>query len=59
VKNLVADVLEALHTAATLKPVVILDGCMSCLRANHRSNLDGVIAEAWSKMVLIREELEK
>lgn len=59
VRSLVEDVLEALHTAATLKPIVVLDGCMSCLRANHRSNLDGLIAEAWTKMVLIRDELEK
>ena len=59
VRNLLEDVLEALHSAGTLKPFVVLDGCMSCLRANHRSNLDALVAEAWTKMVLIRDELEK
>jgi len=59
VRSLVGDVVEALHHASALKPVIVLNGCMSCMRANHRSNLDGLVAEAWSKLVLIREELEK
>ncbi|MEW6441056.1 MAG: DUF2333 family protein [bacterium] len=59
VKNLVSDVVEALHHASTLKPMIVLDGCLHCLRANHRANMDGLVSEAWSKMVLIREELEK
>ncbi|MGH7819164.1 MAG: DUF2333 family protein [Candidatus Binatia bacterium] len=53
------EVTEALGHAATLKPLVILDGGPESLFANHRRNLDAYVNEARQKMYSIREELEK
>ena len=58
-KDLFDEVAGALHKAALLKPIVVLDGGPSSLTANHRRNLDVYIAEARQKMYSIREELEK
>ena len=49
----------ALHEAALLNPLIILNGSPSGLFANHRRNLDGYIIEARQKMYSIRDELEK
>ncbi|HJY81565.1 MAG TPA: DUF2333 family protein [Candidatus Binatia bacterium] len=49
----------ALHEAAVMNPLVILNGSPSGLFANHRRNLDTYITEARQKMYSIREELEK
>jgi hypothetical protein len=53
------EVAGSLMAAATLKPLVVLDGSPEGLLANHRRNLDASITEARQKMYSIREELEK
>jgi hypothetical protein len=53
------EVARSLLAAATLKPVVVLDGSPAGFTANHRRNLDAYITEARQKMYSIREELEK
>ena len=50
---------SALHQAAMLKPLIVLDGGPASVFANHRRNLDAYINEARQKMYSIREELEK
>ena len=59
VEFLFDEVLDALDTAHTLKPLVVLDGSPAGLFANHRRILDSYISEARDKMFSIREELEK
>jgi hypothetical protein len=59
IRTLFDEVAEALGAAATLKPVIVLDGSPDGLFANHRRNLDAYITEARQKMYSIREELEK
>jgi hypothetical protein len=59
VATLVTEVGAALGTAATLKPLIVLDGRADGLLANHRRNLGAYIVEARQKMYSIREELEK
>ena len=56
---LLAEVQSSLDRAATLKPLVILDGRPAGLFANHRRNLDAYIVDARQLMYSIREELEK
>lgn len=58
-KELFDEVAGALHNAALLKPLIVLDGGPNSIFANHRRNLDVYIAEARQKMYSIREELEK
>ncbi|HVA81123.1 MAG TPA: DUF2333 family protein [Candidatus Binataceae bacterium] len=58
-KKLFDDTLEALGPAATMKPIVILNGSPTGIFANHRRNLDAYISEARQKMYSIREELER
>ena len=57
--TLIEECAAALFRAATLKPLVVLDGSPASLFANHRRNLDVYIVEARQKMYSIREELEK
>lgn len=57
--TLFMEVAEALGRAATLEPLVILDGGPESLFANHRRNLDAYVNEGRQKMYSIREELEK
>jgi hypothetical protein len=57
--TLVEECAAALYQAATLKPLVVLDGGPASIFANHRRNLDAYINEARQKMYSIREELEK
>lgn len=49
----------ALYPAATLKPLIVLNGGPASMFANHRRNLDAYVNEARQKMYSIREELEK
>lgn len=53
------EVASALQQAALLKPLIVFDGSLDGLRANHRRNLDAFIVEARQKIYSIREELEK
>jgi hypothetical protein len=50
---------DALHKAATMKPLIVLNGSPDGLFANHRRNLDAYINEARQKMYSIREELQR
>jgi hypothetical protein len=59
IRTLFEEVAAALGQAATLKPLIVLDGRPAGLFANHRRNLDAYITEARQKMYSIREELEK
>lgn len=59
VVQLFDEVADALGRAATLKPLIVLDGQLDGLVANHRRNLDAYIVEARQKMYSIRDELEK
>ena len=56
---LVEEVARSLEQAATLKPIVVLDGSQTGITANHRRNLDAHVNEARQKLYSIREELEK
>jgi hypothetical protein len=58
-QDLFDEASAALHEAALMNPLVILNGSPSGLFANHRRNLDVYIIEARQKMYSIREELEK
>jgi len=53
------DAIDPLGKAATMKPLVVMDGSPDGIFANHRRNLDAYISEARQKMYSIREELEK
>jgi hypothetical protein len=57
--DLFERVARSLGTAATLKPLVVLNGGPAGLFANHRRNLDTYIVDARQLMYTIREELEK
>jgi len=59
VLDLLARVQYSLERAATLKPVMVLDGRSDGLFANHRRNLDAYIVDARQLLYSIREELEK
>jgi hypothetical protein len=58
-KELFAEVTDALRQAAFMKPLIVLDGRPTSPFANHRRNLDVFIVDARQKMYSIREELEK
>jgi hypothetical protein len=59
VSTLFDEIAAALGQAASLKPLVVLDGGPSGVLANHRRNIDGFIVEARQKIYSVREELEK
>jgi len=59
VRKLFHEVEEALEVAATLKPVIVLDGSPEGITANSRRNLDAFVSEARDKMFSIIEELSK
>lgn len=59
VLELIDQVEDSLGKAATIKPLLILDGSPAGLFANHRRNLDIDIVDARQLMYSIREELEK
>jgi len=53
------ETITPLGKAATMKPLMVLDGSPDGIFANHRRNLDAHISEARQKMYSIREELER
>ncbi len=53
------ETIDALGKAASLKPVMVMDGSPGGVVANHRRNLDTYITEARQKMYSIREELRR
>lgn len=53
------DSIDALHKAAIMKPLIVLNGSPDGVFANHRRNLDAYITEARQKMYSIREELQR
>src|SRR5579864_1708040 len=53
------EAIDALGKAATLKPLIVLDGSPAGIFANHRRNLDTYVSEARQKLYSIREELER
>ena len=59
VQHLLQEVGDSLGKAATMKPLIVLDGSTTSLFANHRRNLDAYIVDARQKLYSIREELEK
>lgn len=59
VLELFDQIQHSLGTAATLKPLVVLDGAPDGLFANHRRNLDAYVVDARQLMYSVREELEK
>ena len=59
IEQLMDETLTPLQRAATMKPVIVLDGSETGIFANHRHNLDAYISEARQKMYSIREELER
>lgn len=58
-RQLFDEARAALDRAATMKPLVVLNGGDTSLLANHLRNLDAYITEARQKLYSIREELEK
>ncbi|MEN8183159.1 MAG: DUF2333 family protein [Myxococcota bacterium] len=59
VLELMDQIQHSLGTAATLKPLMVLDGQADGLFANHRRNLDAYIVDARQLLYSVREELEK
>jgi hypothetical protein len=59
VLELLDQITHSLSVAATMKPLVVLDGSADGLFANHRRNLDAYIVDARQLMYSVREELEK
>jgi hypothetical protein len=59
IEQLMDETLAPLQKAATMKPLIVLDGSETGIFANHRHNLDAYISEARQKMYSIREELER
>jgi hypothetical protein len=57
--TLMEEAVDPLGRAATMKPMMVLNGSPEGIFANHRRNLDGYINEARQKMYSIREELER
>lgn len=57
--TLMDEAIDPLGKAATMKPLVVLNGSPTGILANHRRNLDAYITEARQKMYSIREELER
>ena len=49
----------ALAQAATMKPLIVVNGSPAGIFANHRRNLAAFISEARQRMYSLREELEK
>jgi hypothetical protein len=59
IQTLLQDVADSLGEAATMKPLIVLDGAGDGVFANHRRNLDAYLVDARQKLYSIREELEK
>ena len=59
VLDLLAQIHRSLDQAATMKPLMVLNGSPAGLFANHRRNLDAYIVDARQLIYSVREELEK
>jgi hypothetical protein len=59
VLELLDQIGASLTKAATLKPVMVLNGSPDGLFANHRSNLVAFVVDARQLLYSVREELEK
>jgi hypothetical protein len=59
IEQLMDEALAPLQKAATMKPLIVLDGSETGIFANHRHNLDAYISEARQKIYSIREELDR
>jgi hypothetical protein len=53
------ETIDPLGKAATMKPLIVMNGSPDGIFANHRRNLDAYVSEARQKMYSIREELER
>lgn len=59
VLDMLEQITRSLDRAATLKPLIVLEGGADGLFANHRRNLDAYLVDARQLMYSVREELEK
>jgi hypothetical protein len=59
VLDLLGQIEDSLGMAATMKPLVVLEGAPDGLFANHRRNLDAFLVNARQLLYSVREELEK
>lgn len=59
VLDMAARIAESLGRAAAMKPLVVLDGDVDGLFANHRRNLHAYLVDARQLLYSMREELEK
>jgi hypothetical protein len=59
VLHMMDRIAASLGEAATIKPLMVLNGSPAGLLANHRRNLDAFIVDARQTMYSTREELEK
>jgi hypothetical protein len=59
IEQLMDETIAPLQRAATMKPLIVLNGSETGIFANHRHNLDAYISEARQKMYSIREELAR
>ncbi len=57
--QLLDETIDPLGKAATMKPLIVLNGSPDGIFANSRRNLDSYISEARQKMYSIREELQQ
>ena len=57
--HLLDEVSLALHVAAHIKPLVVLNGSASGLLANHLQNLEGWLVEALQKLAAFEREIGK
>jgi hypothetical protein len=57
--SLMEEAVDPLQKGATMKPLIVLNGSLTGVFANHRRNLDAYISEARQKMYSVREELER
>jgi hypothetical protein len=57
--QLLDETIDPLGKAATMKPLIVLNGSPDGVFANSRRNLDSYISEARQKMYSIREELQQ
>jgi hypothetical protein len=57
--QLLGETIDPMGKAATMKPLIVLNGSPDGVFANSRRNLDSYISEARQKMYSIREELSQ
>jgi len=59
VLDMLDQIARSLERAASMKPVIVLEGGADGLFANHRHNLDAYLVDARQLMYSVREELDK